>query len=271
VRSAILYKQLAFVRRGFLLDCSYRAAIPFRLVAGIVPLLFFFFLKELVSSGDPRLQKYGGDYFAFATIGVALSQYFASALGASIREVRNAQMSGVLEMTLSTATSPFAVLLHGAVYQFLFASLQFTIVLLAAVLGFGLDLSSANWTAFSIGFFCATMAFLGLSIVATGFVIHTKNAEPVQLVLGGLSSFLAGAYFPVAVFPSSMQELAELIPMTHALEVLRATLLTGATVVEVGTSLRALVLLGAILMGMGLWVLSWVISRARRDGTLGQY
>jgi ABC-2 type transport system permease protein len=267
----LLQKQAAFFRKGLLVDSSYRAAFVLRLVGGLLPLTFFFFLQELVNEQDPRLQKYGGSYFGFVAIGVALTQYFNSALSACVKEVRNAQMSGVLEATFSTTSSPRAVVLHGAVYHFAFAALHFVVVLLAAVALFDLDLSQASWSLFVVGFTLAVAAFLGLSVLAAAFIVHSKSAEPVQLLLGGVSSFVAGAYFPISVLPDWLRGVAALIPMTHALEVLRAALLTGASFAEVGRSLASLALLAALALVAGISTLAWALGRARRDGSLGQY
>lgn len=267
----LFHKQVAFVRKGLLLDSSYRAAFLLRLLSGLLPLTFFFFLQQLVDQRDPRLAAYGGDYFAFVAIGVALSQYFGSALNACVKDVRNAQMSGVLEATFSTSSSPLSVVLHGALYHFVFTFLHFAVMLGAAVVLFGLDLGSANWPVFAAGFACAVAAFLGLGVLAAGLIVHSKSAEAVQLLLAGLSSFVAGAYFPVSVFPEWLRSIAALIPMTHALEVLRSALLAGASFSEVAGPLVRLAILACLALAAGVLVLSWAIRRSRRDGTLGQY
>lgn len=264
-------KQAAFVRKGLLLDSSYRAAFVLRLLGGLVPLLFFYFLQELVNPDDPRLAKYGGSYFEFVVVGVALTQYFGSALNACIKDVRNAQISGVLEAVLSTKTSPLAVVLHGAVYHYAFAFLQLVVILLVAVLAFGLDLSQASWAVFGVGFGCAALAFLGLSILATAWIVQTKSPEPAQLLLGGVSAFIAGAYFPISVLPEWLRTIAAFIPMTHALEVLRAALLTGAGFGDVSAALWTLAGLAVVVLAIGTAVLSVAIARGRREGSLGQH
>lgn len=269
--STALKKQAAFFRKGLLVDSSYKAGFLLRLLSGLVPLAFFYFLAKLVDPGDPRLAHYRGDYFAFAAIGVALTQYFARASSSSLRGLRNAQLSGVLEASLSTRTSPVSVILYEAVYNYTFGLLHLLVVLGASVAVFGLDLSRANWLVTLGGLVLTIVALVALTILASGVVIWLKSSEMGNVLVGGLTAFLAGAYFPVSVLPVPLQWLSELLPMKHALDVLRSSLLTGAGLTEiVAPGLWLLALTVALSVGGG-GFFSWTVRQARKQGTLTQY
>lgn len=268
---ALVGKQGAFYRKTWLLETAYGAGFVVRLLGGLLPLVFFYFLARIVDAQDPRLVAYRGDYFAFVAIGVALSQYFGRASSGCVRELRQAQIAGVLEASLSTRTSPVAVVAHETISHFTFSSLHLLVVLGAAVGVLGVDLSRANWPVALLGFSCAVVAFAGMTALSAAMVVHFKSAEPAHVLLGGLGSFLAGAYFPVAVLPGPLRGLAELLPMMHALEVLRLSLLSGAPLASVATSLAKLGGLAVIWTAVGTTAFTWAVRRARRDGTLGLF
>jgi len=62
--------------------------------------------------------------------------------------------------------------------------------------------------------------------------------------------------------------LGQVLPLTHALEVLRGVLLRGATLGELSFSLVALALFALVLSVAGLGTFVYALRRARVDGSL---
>jgi len=267
----VVRKQLEFAKKGFLIESSYGVSFVLSIVDALMPLALFFLVSKMVDNRDPRLARYGGSYFSFTCLGIAFTQYFGRALAACSGNLRRAQTSGVLEATLSTQTSPISVVLYEATSSFLGALPNVVISVLASVLFFGLDLAHANWKVAALGFACALFAFLAFSLLSAGMILRTKNRDPVQFLLSGAASLLAGAYFPVSVLPHWLRIVAQAIPMTHALELLRGSILAGAGVGELWRPLAALAAMGVALMPLSFWLFSQAISQGRRDGTLLQY
>lgn len=267
----IVRKQFAFCKRGFLLDASYKLSLILGVGQTFASLILFYFISKLVDSTDPRLTVYDSSYFGFACVGVAMSQYFARGLAACGSSLRRAQLSGVLEAILSTQTKPIAVVVHDAIYQFGVALLDVFIVIACSVVLFGLDLSRANWPVALMGFVIASFVFLGLSILSAAVILRIKNRDPVQMVLGTAGSFVAGAYFPVTLLPPWLQTFAHVLPMTHALEVLRGSLLRGDSLAQVSSPLAIMLAMGLVTVPVGAYLFSRAVEKSRRDGTLLQY
>lgn len=264
-------KQAEFFRKGWLAESSHAGGFAVRILGSLVPLVFFYFLSKLVDPRAEQLTSYRGGYFAFAAIGTALTQYSARASGACLRELRSAQLSGVLEACLSTRTRPSAVMIYEAIYNHVFALLHLMVVGGAAVLWLGLDVSKANWVAAAGGFVLLVAALVATTLITSALVIWTKSLELGQILTGGLTAFVAGAYVPVTLFPAPVQWLADLLPLKHALDVLRLSLLAEAEPATLAVSVAKLAILTAFLCAGGGWFLSWTVRRARRDGTLGHH
>jgi ABC-2 type transport system permease protein len=120
---------------------------------------------------------------------------------------------------------------------------------------------------------------LALSIViamALGIVVATMQItlQKGSAVLWLLSSgfwFLSGAMFPSASLPRPLEILAQLVPLTYAIEGMRMALLQGRSVVEMAPTLAALVGFGVVLLPLALVGLSLSLRSARRSGTLSFY
>ncbi len=142
-------------------------------------------------------------------------------------------------------------------------------ILGASVYFLNLHLDGANFMLALLGFVIASTGFLGLSLISASLILRFKSRDPVQLVLGNLGSFVAGAYFPVALMPAWLRDVADLIPMTHALNVLRGALLKGSHLQEVSRSLLILLAMAMVTVPTGLLLFSASRSRCAARWILG--
>ena len=95
----------AFLTRDFYTETSYRFAFVLSIFGIIIRALIFFFLSQLIGdAASPFLADYGGDYFAFVLIGLALGSYFGVGLTGFATAVRQTQTTGTLEAMLMTPT-----------------------------------------------------------------------------------------------------------------------------------------------------------------------
>jgi ABC-2 type transport system permease protein len=98
-------KFIAFLKRDFLTAISYRFRVLLRFTGSLLFLLIVYFVgKTFSGTMSPHLERYGGDYFPFVLVGIAVSNFVTVGLGALAQEIRSAQVQGTLEALLSTPT-----------------------------------------------------------------------------------------------------------------------------------------------------------------------
>src|SRR5687767_9091869 len=113
----------------------------------MVNILPYYFLSRFVGEalkGD--LQQYGGDYFSFMLIGLALNDYLIVPLGLFSRHIRESQLNGTLEAVLSTQTPLHTVILSSALYPFVRASINAAAYIGLGIAVFGVRFGAVNWT-----------------------------------------------------------------------------------------------------------------------------
>ena len=99
-------------------------------------------------------------------------------------------------------------------------------------------------------------------------------AHPLTIVnytLIGLSSVVGGMMYPVSVLPTWLQYVSRLVPVTYAMEGMRAALLGHATLRELWPSLAALLIFAAVLLPVSFTVFSWALRRTKITGTLTHF
>jgi ABC-2 type transport system permease protein len=89
--------------------------------------------------------------------------------------------------------------------------------------------------------------------------------------VGHLSVLLGGVYFPLQVLPFWLQNVAQFLPFTHALEGLRQAVLNGKGLTQLTTQLDILFTFAVVLLPLSLAAFAWAVGQAKRLGTLSQF
>ena len=161
--------------------------------------------------------------------------------------------------------------LAALVYEFGAAALRSGAYLAGATFLLGLDLSRANWASVALGVPLMVAAFSGLGLLAAGTTMLVRRLNPVAMIIGSLSFFVSGVLYPVSVLPGWLRAIGSLLPLTHALAVLRGALLVGAGPAALVDSFVALVIVAGVLAPVGMGVFAFALRRARIDGSLSHY
>jgi len=72
----IFEKALWFIKRGYLLQMSYKFDFFLRMFFMLFNILTYYFIAKMMGDAAAKyLEPYGGDYFSFVLIGMAFSGY----------------------------------------------------------------------------------------------------------------------------------------------------------------------------------------------------
>ncbi len=259
----------AFLRRDLLIEASYRLNFLLSLLSVFLAAAVFHFLGKIV---DPSAVRGAGpDYFSFAIVGIAFSSFLRTGLFSFSNALREEQMMGTLEAMLATPASGAEVVLYGSLWRFSFALATAASYLAVGALFFGLSLGRADWPAALLMLLLTLASYCSLGILAACFILVFKRGDPVNWLVGNLSTLLAGVYYPLEVMPGWLQALGKFIPLTWSLRGLRRALLEGCGIGELGTEMAALAALSAALLPLSLALFALALRHAKRTGSLAKY
>lgn len=267
----IVLRAMAFLKRDLALTLSYPLRLPGQLLSVVVSTLIFFFMGQLVGSGDGPLTPYGGDYFSFVLIGIAFTDYLYVSVNGLSDEIRKGQMLGTLEAMLAAPISSTEILIYSSLYGFAFTSLRVFLYLILGVVFFGVELSLGHPLAFLLVFFLTMSSFWGIGLLSAAFVIVYKQASPINWAMGAFSGLIGGVMFPVEMLPGWLKPLAMVIPLPYSLEAMRIILLQGQGLAAVKIQILVLCGFTAVFLGGGLAAFRHGVKMARAQGTLLHY
>lgn len=258
----------AFLRMDIIEDVSYPLWLILQHVALIVPVFIYYFIGELV--GDAP--TVGGDYFTFATIGLAISTVLQAALIGFGWALGRAQDRGTFETLLVEPVPwtvlPFAMNLWRALLGVLSGAIVF---LIGLALGARIDLSGLP--AFLVILLLGVLASMAVGIVAATLMVLSKRAAPLLVLYGLAASVLAGALFSVEQLPRALQFVSWAMPHTYVINAARDVLMAdpGSFSVPFGTAVVALGVFNMVTLTGGLWLLSRSMQYGRKMGLLSGY
>jgi len=265
-------KPWAFIKKDYIAAKSYKAAHLMDIVQIFVSMLVFSFVAKLFGGiANPYLKAYGGNYFSFVIIGIALSDYLKLAMGSFTRSIHNAQVMGTLEALLVTQTEAGTIILSSTLYSYIWTSIRVVAYLTMGVLVFSVPLANANYPAAFVFLFLTITSFSTVGIISASFIMVFKRGDPLTWIFASLSWFLGGLYYPVSVLPAWLQKAAYFLPITHALEGMRLALLQGAPFTRVMPNIIALSGFSIIMLPISLVSFRYAIYKSKLNGSLTHY
>jgi ABC-2 type transport system permease protein len=261
----------AFVRRDFRQEKTYRLALITQFAGIFSTLLSAGFLSRLVPGNTTALRPYGGDYFTFALVGTAALSYFSVALGSFAGSLGQEQQMGTMEALLVTPNDPKLLLVCGAAWPFIFATVQLVLYIALGALLFHAKIALGN-LAIASGMLLLTLAaFSAVGLAAAGLIMVVKRTGALLGFVGSAFGLLGGVLYPISVLPRPFQLLAYALPMSHGLEGVRLALVPNPDLGAIGRDALALGLFTVVLVPVAFWGFEWSVRQCRRTGSLGHY
>lgn len=260
----------AVLRRDWEIERTYQLRMLLVFTEVAVLAVGVYFVSKLID--DPAaLADYGGNYFDFAVVGLAVTSFAGVGLGGFSDSVVREQSTGTIELLLASP-APLGSLLGGMlVLPFLLSSVQ-----VALLLGFGMGVAGSGiplgGLAMSIPVLVlTTITFAAVGMASAGLILLAKRGDPISGPFYQLSMLLSGAIFPLDVLPRAVEVISVLLPATWGIRAVRELLLNDAGWADVWPEVLVLCGFCVVMVPLGLWAFRSSLRSARRQGLLGSY
>ena len=260
----------ALARRDLLIEHSYRGRYVMRFVQTAVSITILYYVSSFVVDA-PALEPYGGSYFDFAIVGLAVMSVAQLGISTFNASIAREQGLGTFEVLLATPTR-IGVLLAGS---FVFP-LLLTGVDLLLYLGIGLGIVgsgvSIEGALLAVPVIALTLiSFCAFGVLGASLVVLVKRGDPLTAPLTLITSVISGALFPVSEFPPLLELIARMFPAYYGITGLREALLTDGDLAQVMPDVLVLIAFDLVLIPLALHTFGRSLDTARRTGVLGNY
>jgi ABC-2 type transport system permease protein len=177
-----------------------------------------------------------------ALIGVILTMTMTMFTAVAIVRERE---RGNLELLITTPASSLELMLGKLVPYVFIGLIQTTLVLLLGVLLFQVPINGSLW-AFYIAALLFIAATLTLGLIASTFAETQMQAFQMSIFVLLPSILLSGFVFPFDGMPQAARWIAQLLPLTHFVELVRGIVLRGAGLAELQVPIYKLLAFTAV-------------------------
>jgi len=176
---------------------------------------------------------------------------------------------GTIEYTFMAPIRRITHLAGMCCFAIIYGIARTTIVLAAVSLFFDFSLKEANLASALTVLCMASPAFMGLGLIAAILpLLSPERGTQATHIIQGIILLVSGIYYQVTVLPDWLEPLSWVSPGTYALDGARKAILDGATISELLPHLGILLLMGAILIPVGLFIFTCAEKYAMRTGKL---
>ena len=213
-------------------------------------------------------------------VGALLWNFLSTLYNEIAMSVAYERWEGTLEYTFMAPVPRFVHLAGLSVFALCNSIVVTTSVLLGLMLFTDITLAGANLGGVIVVLLASTLAFVGLGVMAAALPVLSpeRGAEATHIFQGSLL-LVSGVYYPVEVLPAWIQPISALSPATYTLAACRRLVgvgdpattphrLAGAPLATVVPELVVLLVMGAALVPLGLWVFGRVERWAKHTGRL---
>lgn len=267
---------LAVARKEWIYFLRYPTWI---IILGVLPLCFvaqFIYTAKAFSGSagvaTPTFIRLAGtgDYVGYITIGMSVWIWLVTALQDVGSTLRNEQLQGTLEQVWMCPIPRMVLLLGRCLVNLLTNAIWIGSALLEAHFLFGFRLSGDLGLSV-LALALSTSLMFGIGILFAALVVLLKEANSLVQLVQNTLLVLCGVIVPVATFPGWVQTLSSWIPVTWAVQGLRAALLSPSAW-SAFRPYAARLTAGAVLLPLiGYAAFLYTDRVTRRRGTLQNY
>ena len=205
----------------------------------------------------------------YLLIGTLVWAFLADVFDSTAFMVGWERWEGTIEYTFMAPIRLATMLLGSSVFSVAYAALRTMVVFAVAMLFFKIDLGNANILTAMIFLATGSIGFLGVGLMASTLpLMYVERGSQMTVIVSATLLLVSGIYYPISVLPGWLQAMSWVSPARYVLEGIRAGILDGRPITELGATLWPLVLISVVTVPLGVWIFGVAATYAKRTGRL---
>lgn len=165
----------------------------------------------------------------------------------------------VLKRFFATPVSREAILLGEGLARLVFQLLGAAVIILVGYFAFGYTLVNGFVTFIEMLALCtlAILVFMGFGFIISGLAKNQSTIPPLSNIVTLPQFLLAGTFFPIDVFPTWLQPLCRVLPLTYLNDALRKVAFEDAGFWELRWDIMMLLVWAVVIYAIAARVFKW--------------
>ncbi len=200
------------------------------------------------------------NYFQFVAPGIMGMVVMMSLMTGLPHAISYEKDMGTLDGMLVAPMSRASIVIGKVMAQTVRGMLQGTIILLLAMLVFGVKIYGSILLVYFL-LALGVYGFVGLGILITSFADTEETAGMIMMSLMFPMMFLSGVFFPVEQMPWYVQYISKALPLTYTTTALRKVIILGAGLGDIAFEVMFMVVFGTVLLAISVPLFKKAMTR----------
>jgi ABC-2 type transport system permease protein len=161
----------------------------------------------------------------------------------------------ILKRLKVTPTSPTVILAVQVLVYVLYSVVSLILVYTAAAIFFGYQMEG-SWIQFISAYLLVLLSIFSIGVLVGGVATNIKTAGVLASILYFPMLVLSGATLPYEVMPTALQRVADIMPLTQGIKLLKSTSL-GIPVTDLWLPIIAMSLLAVVCISLSIRFFKW--------------
>lgn len=210
------------------------------------------------------------NFLTFILLGSVVSSYVSAVLWGIGFSLKHEMEQGTLESLWLTPNSRLWLLVGRSTVSVLITGLNTIGVGLVAYFLFGFEITGSILAALAV-LFPMIIALYGFGIAYAGIVLYLREANALSDMGDYVLQMLSGVNFPITTLPKGLMILGLALPMTYAIDAMRALLIGSTPLVAVPISFGTVIASMLVFLMLGRSVFDRIDRKVRTLGTLSTH
>jgi ABC-type polysaccharide/polyol phosphate export permease len=206
------------------------------------------------------------EYFLSVYIGFASSQYFINPIIALNTNIRNAQISGVLEHITAVGISVRTFVMIHAIEDFLRTTLFVILYVIGGRIVFGLDVTTFNFPILLIFFLLIVPLYYCIAVIVAGLTLFLKETGRINFLVRNYITLFSGIFFSVKLLPFPIDRIKDIIPLYRSVDVARMIFAAKVNYTELFYNIKIILIYFLVYLFISIVLMRKVAESVKRDG-----
>ena len=230
--------------------------------------IYLFLFKTALSRSVISLDHYQIAFPLFLISGIALLRLVIACTTSVDQVIVNLKQSGIIQWLLITPTQINEIILVQTIWRFFVGFTELTAIVLFANILIGTPIKPFFQVSVFYVYILTSISYIGLGMALQSMILLLRKGSFLCTITYQVSIVLGGVYFPTYLLPKFIFSVSQLLPITHALKIIRYAITHTGHVQQPWTVFFPLLAMSFVYFGIGFFTLQKSLAYTRWNGSL---
>ncbi len=264
---------LAFFKFNIAWYSSHRIQILVGAINSLSFMVAFCFVSKMLTKTDIPNFILGNqnEYFLSVYIGLVSSLYFINSIVALNSNIKNAQMTGVLEHIIGVGVPVCTYVMIHVVEDFLRTTFMIILYIFVGVIIFGLHVKAFNFPILIIYFLLIVPFYYCIAVIVAELTLFFKEIGGIDFFVRNYISLFSGIFFSTYLLPFPIDIIKDVIPVYRCVDVARMIFIANVNYAELFYNIKIIALYFLVFLFISVILMRKATEAIKKDGSIVSY